>query len=106
MKPVALVGVLLLVLGLFAFVVPIPDRENHGVKIGDTKIAVQTENSEKLPPGCRCCSSRWGCPCPGAWITQDLGTIAMGKLLKRAFPDGLSFRRSSYASLLQAPLRP
>jgi hypothetical protein len=50
MKPVALVGVLLLVLGLFAFVVPIPHRENHGVKIGDTKIGVQTENSEKLPP--------------------------------------------------------
>jgi hypothetical protein len=50
MKPIALVGVLLLVLGLFAFVVPIPDRENHGVKIGDTKIGVQTENSEKLPP--------------------------------------------------------
>ncbi len=50
MKPVTLVGVLLLVLGLVSFVVPIPHRENHGVKIGDTKIGVQTESSEKLPP--------------------------------------------------------
>ena len=50
MKPIALVGVLLLVLGMFAFVVPISHRENHDVKIGDTKIGVQTENSEKLPP--------------------------------------------------------
>jgi hypothetical protein len=50
MKPIAFVGVLLLVLGLLVLVVPIPHQENHGVKIGDTKIGVQTENSEKLPP--------------------------------------------------------
>jgi len=50
MKNLGLVGVLLLVLGLLSFVVPIPHRENHGVKIGDTKIGVQTESSEKLPP--------------------------------------------------------
>ena len=43
------VGVLLLVLGVLAFVVPIPPREDHGVKIGDTKIGIQTESSEKLP---------------------------------------------------------
>jgi hypothetical protein len=50
MKPIALVGVLLLVLGMFSFVVPVPRKEDHGVKIGDTKIGEQTENSEKLPP--------------------------------------------------------
>lgn len=50
MKPVTLVGVLLLVLGLAAFIVPIPHRERHGVQIGDAKIGVQTESSEKLPP--------------------------------------------------------
>jgi len=49
MKNVGLIGVLLLVLGLFAFVVP-PHSENHSVKIGDTKIGVQTQHSEKLPP--------------------------------------------------------
>jgi hypothetical protein len=51
MNGVSFVGVLLLVLGLLAFVVPVPHRENHSVKIGDTKIGVQTQHSEKLPPG-------------------------------------------------------
>ena len=50
MKTLPLIGILLLVLGVLAFVVPIPHRESHGVKIGDAKIDVQTENSEKLPP--------------------------------------------------------
>ena len=50
MRNLAYVGVLLLVLGVLAFVVPIPHREDHGVKIGDTKTGVQTDSSEKLPP--------------------------------------------------------
>jgi uncharacterized membrane protein len=50
MKSVGFIGVLLLVLGLLSFVVPIPQSENHGVKIGDTKIGVQTQTSQKLPP--------------------------------------------------------
>jgi len=50
MKSVGFIGVLLLVLGLLTFVVPVPHSENHGVKIGDTKIGVQTESSQKLPP--------------------------------------------------------
>lgn len=50
MKALPLVGVLLLVLGVLSFVVPIPHRENHGVKIGDAKFSVETENTEKLPP--------------------------------------------------------
>jgi hypothetical protein len=50
MKGLPLVGVVLLVLGLLAFVVPVPHRESHGVKIGDAKIGVETETSEKLPP--------------------------------------------------------
>ena len=50
MKALPFVGVLLLVLGILSFVIPVPHRENHGVKIGDTKISVETENSEKLPP--------------------------------------------------------
>jgi len=50
MKPVTIVGILLLVLGLAVFIVPIPHREQHGVQIGDAKIGVQTESSAKLPP--------------------------------------------------------
>ena len=49
MKNLAFVGILLLVLGVLSFVVPIPHRESHSVKIGDAKIGVQTESSEKLP---------------------------------------------------------
>jgi uncharacterized membrane protein HdeD (DUF308 family) len=50
MKPMAMVGALLLILGILSFVVPIPHSEDHSVKIGDAKIGVQTQDSEKLPP--------------------------------------------------------
>jgi len=50
MKNMALVGVVLLVLGLLSFVVPVPHSEDHGVKIGDAKIGVTTQSSQKLPP--------------------------------------------------------
>jgi hypothetical protein len=50
MKVLPLIAVLLLVLGVLSFVVPVPRRESRGVKIGDAKISVETENSEKLPP--------------------------------------------------------
>ena len=50
MKPAAMVGALLLILGVLAFVVPLPHSEDHSVKIGDAKIGVQTEHSEKAPP--------------------------------------------------------
>jgi hypothetical protein len=50
MNSTRLIGVVLLLLGLLALVVPIPHREDHSVKIGDAKIGVQTESSEKLPP--------------------------------------------------------
>jgi hypothetical protein len=49
MKSSVLIGVVLLVLGVLAFVVPIPQREDHSVKIGDAKIGVQTQSSQKLP---------------------------------------------------------
>jgi uncharacterized membrane protein len=50
MKGLPLVGALLLILGILSFVVPLPSREDHSVKIGDAKIGVQTESSQKLPP--------------------------------------------------------
>lgn len=50
MKALPLVGVLLLVLGALSFVIPISHKEDHGISIGDAKLKVQTENSEKLPP--------------------------------------------------------
>lgn len=50
MKGLTMVGIILLVVGILAFVVPIPHKEDHGVKIGDAKIGVQTEHSDRLPP--------------------------------------------------------
>jgi hypothetical protein len=50
MKALPLAGVLLLILGLLSFVIPVPHSESHGVKIGDAKIGVETQSSEKLPP--------------------------------------------------------
>lgn len=50
MKALPIAGVLLLILGILSFVVPVPHREKHGIKIGDANFSVQTEESEKLPP--------------------------------------------------------
>jgi len=50
MKSLSLIGAVLLILGVLSFVVPIPHSENHGVKIGDTRIGVQTQSSQKVPP--------------------------------------------------------
>jgi di/tricarboxylate transporter len=51
MNSTRLIGIALLLLGVLALVVPVPQREDHSVKIGDTRIGVQTEHSEKLPVG-------------------------------------------------------
>ncbi len=50
MKALPMIGALLLILGVLSFVVPLPSREDHSVKIGDAKIGVSTESSQKLPP--------------------------------------------------------
>lgn len=50
MKALTLAGVLLLILGILSFIIPLPQKEKHGVSIGDAKFSIQTENSEKLPP--------------------------------------------------------
>jgi len=43
-------GVVLLVLGIASFFVPLPHKESHGIEVGDTKIGVETEHKEKVPP--------------------------------------------------------
>lgn len=50
MKGLPAIGVILLILGALSFIVPVPQRENHGVSIGGAKLSVQTEDSKKLPP--------------------------------------------------------
>lgn len=49
MKPLALVGVIVLLLGILSFVVPIPHMHHHGVSVGDAHIGVTTEHDEKAP---------------------------------------------------------
>jgi hypothetical protein len=73
MKNVGIVGVLLLVLGLLSFIVAVPRSENQGVKIGDTKIGLQTQSSEKLPPGSG--SAGWRRPRLGPSEPQDLAAL-------------------------------
>ncbi len=50
MKTLSIAGVLLIVLGVLSFLVPVPQREDHSVKIGDAKIGVQTQSNKMLPP--------------------------------------------------------
>jgi hypothetical protein len=51
MKTISMIGAVLIVLGVLSFVIPIPHTEDHGVKIGDAKIGVQTQSSQKVPVG-------------------------------------------------------
>ncbi len=50
MKPLAWVGLVLLVLGILAFVVPVPHSESHGVKVGDASVGITTHSKEKMSP--------------------------------------------------------
>jgi hypothetical protein len=49
MRGLAIVGVILVLLGVLSFVVPVPHHNDHDVKIGDAKVGIQTETSEKVP---------------------------------------------------------
>lgn len=50
MRPLSMIGLVVLVLGVLAFFVPFPQSETHGAKIGDATIGVTTHSSQKLPP--------------------------------------------------------
>jgi hypothetical protein len=49
MKALAIIGVVLVLLGVLSFIVPVPHQQDHSVKIGDAKVGVETQTSEKLP---------------------------------------------------------
>ena len=50
MKGLTITGVVLVLLGVLSFIIPVPQREEHSVKLGDAKIGIQTQSSQKLPP--------------------------------------------------------
>ncbi len=50
MKALFGIGLAVLILGVVSFFVPIPHTENHGIKVGDASIGVQTHDSEHISP--------------------------------------------------------
>jgi hypothetical protein len=50
MRPLALIGLIVLVLGILAFVVPFPRSETHKASIGDASVGITTQHSQKLSP--------------------------------------------------------
>jgi hypothetical protein len=50
MKGLFWIGLVILILGIGSFFIGLPQRETHGVEIGDANIGVQTEHKEKAPP--------------------------------------------------------
>lgn len=50
MKALPVLGVLLLILGALSFVIPVPHRDDHTLRVGDARFSLQTESREKLPP--------------------------------------------------------
>jgi hypothetical protein len=49
MRPVAIIGVVLIVLGIVSLFVGIPSREKHGVSVGDASIGVETKTTKAVP---------------------------------------------------------
>ncbi len=50
MKALAVLGLVVLIMGVLSFVVPFPSYHHHGIKVGDSSIGVTTEHDQKLPP--------------------------------------------------------
>ena len=50
MKALFAVGLILLILGVASLFVPIPQKDRHGVEIGDVSLGVETTSREKVSP--------------------------------------------------------
>jgi hypothetical protein len=50
LKPLMLVGVVVLALGVLSFFVPFPHSEHHGVSVGDAHVGITTHDDQKVPP--------------------------------------------------------
>jgi hypothetical protein len=50
MKNLFWFGIVVLVLGLFSLVVPIPQTQREGIKAGGVSFGVETHSEEKVPP--------------------------------------------------------
>jgi len=43
------IGAAVLILGIVTLFVPIPQRERHGITVGDVSLGVVTQSDEKVP---------------------------------------------------------
>ncbi len=50
MRPLAWIGIVVLIVGVLAFIVPVPISHSHSVKLGDASVGVTTHTDEKLSP--------------------------------------------------------
>jgi hypothetical protein len=50
MRPLLVVGLLLLILGIASLFVALPFKERHGVTAGPISVGVTTTENRKLPP--------------------------------------------------------
>jgi hypothetical protein len=50
MRALAVIGIIVLVLGILSFIIPVPHSERHGVNLGDASVGVTTHHDEKLSP--------------------------------------------------------
>ena len=50
MKPLFIVGLIVMIIGVALLFVPIPHSETHGIKAGDVSLGVKTTSNERLSP--------------------------------------------------------
>jgi hypothetical protein len=50
MRPLSILGLVVLVLGILSFVVPVPMSHTRELKAGDASVGITTHSSEKLSP--------------------------------------------------------
>ena len=50
MKALFGIGLVLLILGVVSLFVPIPQRERHGLSVGDVSVGITTRHDEKVSP--------------------------------------------------------
>jgi uncharacterized protein YjeT (DUF2065 family) len=49
MTPLRWIGAVVLIMGIVTLFVPIPQRERHGITVGDVSLGVVTQSDEKVP---------------------------------------------------------
>lgn len=68
MKALFFIGLIVLILGIASLVVPIPQSEREGVKVGGVSLGVETRHQEKVHPALS-----------AVMILGGLGAIAVGR---------------------------